>query len=1554
MEDYITNEEASVFKRPVYNGIAAAPPVQDDADVGVSDKRGTPRQSPHNENLQPGQLEHRKPKLEDYITKEKATVFERPVSNDIAADQPVQDDADVGVGDKRGIPRQSPHNEYLQPGQLEHRKPKLEDYITNKEATVSKRPVSNDITADLPVQDDADVGVGDKRGIPRQSPHNGYLRPGHLEDRKPKLEDYIPNEEATGFKTPVSNDHSKEFAEKNMDDTSSDVKPYHRNTAGGNEANNETADHQAITSKAPPQTKVDHDKESLLPELDSIRTNISKILDILSRDPTRTQTEVIETTTETTTVQDTRSTVTQVTQALVSTHDAHTTGEETGIDGTSIAKLANMSSVLLEKSSKHLSKSFDDFRKQSTSNRNHMKKMLAAVGNLKVLNEKLKESNSNDTTQPAGHVGNSARQRSIRSIVGYPSKVEDKSEDIPSGTSKDNVMMASGNQSHLKSVVPVEKLQQEFWGIWNEFGLDDENQLDSMVKSHGRNRTGSIGHKSSQESDEIEISADNNVQTKVMTILNPEPGVLMRKDVSIVHQTAQSPVVKTDIMTIVTPEPGVALRKDVVVVYPTTQDKLNIEKEEDQLDAVKTDIMTIVTPEPGVALRKDVVVVYPTTQDSLNIENEKDQLDAVKTDIMTIVTPEPGVALRKDVVVVYPTTQDKLNIENEEDQLDAVKTDIMTIVTPEPGVALRKDVVVVYPTTQDSFNIENEKDQLDAVKTDIMTIVTPEPGVALRKDVVVVYPTTQDKLNIENEEDQLDAVKTDIMTIVTPEPGVALRKDVVVVYPTTQDSFNIENEKDQLDAVKTDIMTIVTPEPGVALRKDVIVVYPTTQDKLNIENEEDQLDAVKTDIMTIVTPEPGVALRKDVVVVYPTTQDSFNIENEKDQLDAVKTDIMTIVTPEPGVALRKDVVVVYPTTQDKLNIENEKDQLDAVKTDIMTIVTPEPGVALRKDVVVVYPTTQDIFNTKNGEDQLNAVKTDIMTIVTPEPGVALRKDIMVVHPTTQKLAITETVEDQLDAVETIINLSIVTPEPEVVPTIYMNIELQDILISDTNRDYQELSPDKMMPVDQKVKTEIMTIITPEDGVALRKDLLLIQATSPTPIPEVVTEYEPLEHREPSDFNIFPVVDDIADQYQKPPSSQEHQASNHVDENRPILSFSNEHSRIDTAFDYHLSGPFMKTPLYTTTAQTVNIVDEIDEAMDEVLDQINISPDSKISPTPESINRSSEFGSEWLDFYKNPFPTKPGSLAATAKLESLAELHVLVDEAETNSSFNGNIQQKGHKTINVSITGNIKAANVDFLSQILDLLRYSKATGKGGKTLLTNAYGGHLTLVQHGNSGISVGDSTVEVDGVRFNVTSVKQGSTDTQNQHDPSGASDINVHIDENDGYQVSIHKEASGLPTDKVKNYSFRNYGGRMLEARDENEMSPWDNINDFQGNGDDESFMGRPVHRSADKPHPSRFMRQILPAAYRRRRRQNLDNGVQQLPINQILMSSVWSSWGDWAPCSVSCGRGLVTRQRACVLAQSKEPCVGRNKAFDECVVDACLEGKTMFLEWYKFLPK
>ncbi|XP_022112038.1 uncharacterized protein LOC110991140 [Acanthaster planci] len=116
---------------------------------------------------------------------------------------------------------------------------------------------------------------------------------------------------------------------------------------------------------------------------------------------------------------------------------------------------------------------------------------------------------------------------------------------------------------------------------------------------------------------------------------------------------------QTEYMTILTPEPGVLLRQDLVLIHPASvQEDGRFEKDPKLESGVKSELIpeddlqmkVIVTPEPEVFLRQDLVVVHPTqTSEEGQRENEAN----LQMEVKEIVTPEPGIVLRQDLVLVH-------------------------------------------------------------------------------------------------------------------------------------------------------------------------------------------------------------------------------------------------------------------------------------------------------------------------------------------------------------------------------------------------------------------------------------------------------------------------------------------------------------------------------------------------------------------------------------------------------------------------------------------------------------------------------------------------------------------------------------------------------------------------------------------------------------------------------------------------------------------------------------------------------------------------------------
>ncbi len=72
---------------------------------------------------------------------------------------------------------------------------------------------------------------------------------------------------------------------------------------------------------------------------------------------------------------------------------------------------------------------------------------------------------------------------------------------------------------------------------------------------------------------------------------------------------------------------------------------------------------------------------------------------------------------------------------------------------------------------------------------------------------------------------------------------------------------------------------------------------------------------------------------------------------------------------------------------------------------------------------------------------------------------------------------------------------------------------------------------------------------------------------------------------------------------------------------------------------------------------------------------------------------------------------------------------------------------------------------------------------------------------------------------------------------------------------------------------------------------------------------------------------------------------NGIGEpggtFPVSDSLSSSAWSRWSDWSSCSVTCGKGVSIRQRACQIESYSELCSEPREERKECVLDVCLTG-------------
>ncbi len=63
-------------------------------------------------------------------------------------------------------------------------------------------------------------------------------------------------------------------------------------------------------------------------------------------------------------------------------------------------------------------------------------------------------------------------------------------------------------------------------------------------------------------------------------------------------------------------------------------------------------------------------------------------------------------------------------------------------------------------------------------------------------------------------------------------------------------------------------------------------------------------------------------------------------------------------------------------------------------------------------------------------------------------------------------------------------------------------------------------------------------------------------------------------------------------------------------------------------------------------------------------------------------------------------------------------------------------------------------------------------------------------------------------------------------------------------------------------------------------------------------------------------------------------------------IFQDGVWSNWGSWSLCSVTCGEGNKTRDRVCEQKYGGRHCAGSIVDVQLCTAIECPPSKTFLL--------
>ncbi|XP_048477141.1 A disintegrin and metalloproteinase with thrombospondin motifs 10-like [Rhincodon typus] len=68
------------------------------------------------------------------------------------------------------------------------------------------------------------------------------------------------------------------------------------------------------------------------------------------------------------------------------------------------------------------------------------------------------------------------------------------------------------------------------------------------------------------------------------------------------------------------------------------------------------------------------------------------------------------------------------------------------------------------------------------------------------------------------------------------------------------------------------------------------------------------------------------------------------------------------------------------------------------------------------------------------------------------------------------------------------------------------------------------------------------------------------------------------------------------------------------------------------------------------------------------------------------------------------------------------------------------------------------------------------------------------------------------------------------------------------------------------------------------------------------------------------------------------------------ELTSGSKWSPWQSWSPCSSTCGGGVATRVRRCLISHRHpfgKPCPGNQRQYKVCAAEDCPPGTMDFRE-------
>ncbi|XP_038065987.1 uncharacterized protein LOC119736055 [Patiria miniata] len=447
----------------------------------------------------------------------------------------------------------------------------------------------------------------------------------------------------------------------------------------------------------------------------------------------------------------------------------------------------------------------------------------------------------------------------------------------------------------------------------------------------------------------------------------------------------------------------------------------------------------------------------------------------------------------------------------------------------------------------------------------------------------------------------------------------------------------------------------------------------------------------------------------------------------------------------------------------KLNGFSEPTTDGNLQTEYMTILTPEPGVLVRQDLIVhPNPVTDDLREADLLPD--DNLQTRMNVIITPEPDVFLRQDLVLIHPT-------PTQAESYDSVQ----------NPE------------------SGGSFEQSQKE------DNFQTELREIVTPEPGIILRQDLVLIHpengttshVTNQIQPPDLFLE--PFPHLEEKVEYQTALIPTVIGKITKGHRTQVHDLEAQSSTNSPQdVGFEIEFDDTGIFDDGAGTSQPTQAPPIETRSMTAKLLDGEMANVDQVFHRLKLGP--SVMPQTSTRSQKPDFkGPNSLQIYENPFPDL-NPVPTQRQKEENVKLPLPVDSHE-------NVDNRKHKLVNVSITGKVEAGNLEYFSEMLDLLKAGEASSQLTKHLLPPAdgRGNNLVLINQEDHGIYIGNRDFESGGVQPNITladekgdsSSRIGKIVSGHQHrkkpsrEQMDKTKIHIHIEDDDGYQVNIHKEA-------------------------------------------------------------------------------------------------------------------------------------------------------------------